>query len=111
LTADAIAARAWQLPPAPLQTPPSTLPSSGSIITLIPNQPTTDDGERIGDSVTIQLPPGASWTANASNSGQPQAGAAPITWIYAGPGTVNFRWLDASGALQTTQMSFYTFSF
>jgi hypothetical protein len=37
--------------------------SGGSTITLIPNQPVQSEGLHMGESVTVQVPPGARWAS------------------------------------------------
>jgi hypothetical protein len=94
-------------PPAPAPVAPTL---NGAIITLVPNQTgpgqgVTTEGIAIGDSITIQLPAGGLWT---SQNGAPAFGNAPISWVYQGPGTVDYTWTDSTGAAQHTNMTFYT---
>ena len=90
-------------PPAPSPTPIG--PTGASTITLIPNQSANSYPSVMGNTVTVQLPSGASWINNGSG---PTVGNMPVTWTYQGPGTVNFTWVDASMQPQTTALSFYT---
>jgi hypothetical protein len=111
---NAAAATQAVVAPAPTSTPttPAVTHVGGSSITLIPNQPqAVSTGSEIGDSITINLPAGANWTGQSTGptvAPTPLSGSAPITWLYQGPGTVYWTWVDATGQPQSTQMSFYT---
>ena len=84
----------------------STTPGNGSIV-LSSGDPTLSVGLQMGLPFTIQLPPGAAWTSG-NNTPSPAGGTAPITWNYAGPGTLVLDWTDATSQPQETTLTLFT---
>lgn len=70
----------------------------------------------MGQTVNFALPAGGSWTSvlGTPNGYGPTITAdqlengTPVSFVYAGPGTVTVTWTDANGAAQTTTFSLTT---
>jgi hypothetical protein len=85
---------------------PMGQPTGGQYIMLIPGLSGKQSyGSRMGDSVTIALPPGSVWITGGNG------GNAPISWVYQGPGDVQLGWVNSDGSLQMSNLSFYTLAF
>jgi hypothetical protein len=109
-------------PAAPTAVPVAPTSTSGISETLLGNatQPTSitqplSIGVPLNGSVSIGLPPGATWISFAvaapgstQYSYTPVTGSVPYTFTYGGPGIATAAWTDSTGAVNTTYLSFYT---
>jgi hypothetical protein len=81
--------------------------TNGSLI-LQSGVPSMSVGLTVGLPFTVQLPPGASWTANQNP--MPATPTSPITWTYQGPGTIVLDWTDSTSQPQETTITFFNAS-
>lgn len=92
----------------------TTTPGSATLpppfaYTLVSGQDAFDVQARVGQTITISLPAGGSWTGQAPNtsvSPTPLTGSAPVSWVFQGPGQVVWTWIDAAQMPQTTVGTF-----
>jgi hypothetical protein len=67
--------------------------------------PTVNVYARLGDTVSLELPPGGAWQAGGTAVMPAQIGTStPISWVYAGPGTVVLVWSSPTTGTVTTNV-------
>jgi hypothetical protein len=71
--------------------------------------PTINVSARLGDTVILELPPGGAWQAGGTAVMPAQIGTStPISWVYAGPGTVVLVWSSPTTGTVTTNVVIQT---
>jgi hypothetical protein len=106
----AAVAAATPTPVLPGPTPANVTPTGGPVVQhIVVAAGFQNVMAPIGNTISLELPPGGAWQAGGTGVMPAQVGTAtPITWVYSGPGTIILNWSSPTMGSKQTQITFQT---